>query len=203
VGDVLPDPVRLKSPVVRPVLRIGQLRGGPAAAAYFSADGAGGACLFWIVAETMRSDVFECFLENSGGATRFRDADSDGPFAVQPAAHNRFALHAISFCAASRKPKVERHYWKAKGQLETSRHQAGRALSEGSPGLASEMNVEAVDGATAERYSNLEFWNMPPGDRVNCSQLVAATNQLAKDRESSYEDLLGDFYGSAFPICWK
>jgi hypothetical protein len=27
------------------------------------------------------------------------------------------------------------------------------------------------------------------------SQLFAATNQLAKDRESSYEDLLGDFYG--------
>jgi hypothetical protein len=27
------------------------------------------------------------------------------------------------------------------------------------------------------------------------SQLFAATNQLAKDRESSYEDLVGDFYG--------
>jgi len=38
------------------------------------------------------------------------------------------------------------------------------------------------------------FWNMAARGQ-GFSQLFAASNQLAKDRESSNEDVLGDFYG--------
>ena len=64
-------------------------------------------------------------------------------------------------------------------------------LSEGSPGLASKMNVEAVVERRRAILRILEHAARGQG----FSQLFAATNQLAKDRESPYEDLLGDFYG--------
>jgi DNA polymerase-3 subunit delta' len=80
---------------------------------------------------------------------------------------------------------------KAKGTLKPAEIKLAAQLSEGSPGLASEMNVEAVVERRRAILRILEHAARGQG----FSQLFAATNQLAKDRESSYEDLLGDFYG--------
>src|SRR6202790_4064146 len=84
VWALLPDPVRLKSPVVRPVLRIGQLRA-VQRAAYFQPMGR--RRVFIIdEADTMRWDVQNVFLkileEPPGSATLILTAPS--PYSLLP-----------------------------------------------------------------------------------------------------------------------
>src|SRR5271155_2110762 len=84
VWALVPDPVRLKSPVVRPVLRIGQLRA-VQRAAYFQPMGRRRVFIL-DGAETMRGDVSNVFLkvleEPPGSATLILTAPS--PFALLP-----------------------------------------------------------------------------------------------------------------------
>jgi DNA polymerase III subunit delta' len=187
VWVLVPDPVRLKSPVVRPVLRIGQLRAVQRAAYFqpmrrrrvFILDGA----------ETMRSDVSNVFLkileEPPGSATLILTAPS--PFNLLPTIVSR----CMQFHFAPLPQSEVENILKAKGSLKPAEIKLAAQLSEGSPGLASEMNVEAVVERRRAILRILEHAARGQG----FSQLFAATNQLAKDRESSYEDLLGDFYG--------
>ena len=84
VWVVVPDPVRLKSPVARPMLRIGQLRA-VRRAAYFEPTGRRRVFIL-DGAETMRSDVANVFLkileEPPGSATLILTAPS--PFSLLP-----------------------------------------------------------------------------------------------------------------------
>jgi hypothetical protein len=80
---------------------------------------------------------------------------------------------------------------KARGTLKPADVKLAAQLSEGRPGLATEMNVEAV----VERRRSILRILEHSAHGQGFSQLFAATNQLAKDRESLYEDLLADFYG--------
>ena len=187
VWVMVPDPVRLKSPVARPVLRIGQLRA-VQRAAYFQPMGRRRVFIL-DGAETMRADVSNVFLkileEPPGSATLILTAPS--PF--------NLLLTIVSRCmqfhfAPLPQDEVE-SILKAKGTLKPAEIKLAAQLSEGSPGLATEMNVEAVVERRRAILRILEHAARGQG----FSQLFAATNQLAKDRESSYEDLLADFYG--------
>src|SRR5208282_1427286 len=84
VWVLVPDPVRLKSPVARPVLRIGQLRA-VQRAAYFQPMGRRRVFIL-DGAETMRTDVSNVFLkileEPPGSATLILTAPS--PYALLP-----------------------------------------------------------------------------------------------------------------------
>ena len=64
-------------------------------------------------------------------------------------------------------------------------------LSEGSPGLALEMNVEE---AVEKRKIALRILERAARGQ-GFAQLFADTSSLAKDRESSLEELSGVFYG--------
>jgi DNA polymerase III subunit delta' len=64
-------------------------------------------------------------------------------------------------------------------------------LAEGSPGLAIEMNVEE----TADRRRNALRILERAAQGQGFAQLFAGTAAFAKDRESSFEDQLGVFYG--------
>ena len=187
VWVMVPDPVRLKSPVVRPVLRIGQLRA-VQRAAYFQPMGRRRVFIL-DGAETMRSDVSNVFLkileEPPGSATLILTAPS--PFNLLPTIVSR----CMQFHFAPLPQAEVESILKAKGSLKPADIKLAAQLSEGSPGLASEMNVEAVVDRRHAILRILEHASRGQG----FSQLFAATNQLAKDRESSYEDLLGDFYG--------
>src|SRR5246500_1434790 len=187
VWALVPDPVRLKSPVARPVLRIGQLRAVQRAAYFqpmgrrrgFFLDGAG----------AVGPDVSNVFLkileEPPGSATLILTAPS--PFNLLPTIVSR----CMQFHFAPLPQSEVENILKAKGTLKPSEIKLAAQLSEGSPGLATEMNVEAVGERRQAILRILEHSARGQG----FSQLFAATNQLAKDRESSYEDLLGDFYG--------
>jgi DNA polymerase-3 subunit delta' len=187
VWVLVPDPVRLKSPVARPVLRIGQLRA-VQRAAYFQPMGR--RRVFIIDgAETMRTDVSNVFLkileEPPGSATLIMTAPS--PFNLLPTIVSRcMQFHFAPLPQA----EVER-ILKAEGTRKPAEIRLAAQLSEGSPGLASEMNLEAVVERRRALLRILERAARGQG----FSQLFADTNQLAKDRESSFEDLLADFYG--------
>jgi DNA polymerase-3 subunit delta' len=187
VWVLVPDPVRLKSPVVRPVLRIGQLRA-VQRAAYFQPMGRRRVFIL-DGAETMRSDVSNVFLkileEPPGSATLILTAPS--PFSLLPTIVSR----CMQFHFAPLSQGEVESILKAKDTLKPADIKLAAQLSEGSPGLASKMNVDAV----AERRRAILKILEHAARRQGFSQLFAATNKLAKDRESSYEDLLGDFYG--------
>jgi DNA polymerase-3 subunit delta' len=186
VWALVPDPVRLKSPVARPMLRIGQLRA-VQRAAYFQPMGRRRVFIL-DGAETMRADVSNVFLkileEPPGSATLILTAPS--PFALLPTIVSRcmqfhFAPLPVAEVEAVLKTRVHR---------KPTELRLAAQLSEGSPGLALEMNVDETVARSRTAFRVLEGAARGQG----FAQLFADTAALAKDRESSFEELLGVFY---------
>ena len=80
---------------------------------------------------------------------------------------------------------------KAHGERSPSQVKLAAQLAEGSPGLALEMDVEE---AAEKRKTALRILERAARGQ-GYAQLFADTNALAKDRESSFEELAGVFYG--------
>jgi len=187
VWALVPDPVRLKSPVARPVLRIGQLRA-VQRAAYFQPMGRRRVFIL-DAAETMRWDVANVFLkileEPPGTATLILTASS--PFNLLPTIVSRcMQFHFAPLPQAEVESILKSHSERSPSQVELAAQ-----LSEGSPGLALEMNVEET---TEKRKIALRILERAARGQ-GYAQLFADTNALAKDRESSFEELSGVFYG--------
>jgi DNA polymerase III subunit delta' len=187
VWAVVPDPVRLKSPVARPMLRIGQIRA-VQRAAYFQPTGRrrvfvlGGA-------ETMRWDVANVFLkileEPPGSATLILTAPS--PFSLLPTIVSRcLQFHFMPLPTREVETILKKH-----SERKPSEIKLAAQLSQGSPGLALEMNVEDTVEKTKAAVRILERAARGQG----FAQLFADTAAVAKDRESSFEDLLAIYYG--------
>src|SRR6202795_5115076 len=143
VWAMVADPVRLKTPVARPMLRIGQLRA-VQRAAYFQPMGRRRVFIL-DGAETMRWDVANVFLkileEPPGNATLILTAPS--PYTLLPTIVSR--CMQFHFAPLSQ-PEVENILEEKTDRKPPDRKLAAQ-LAEGSPGLAIEMNVEE----TAER----------------------------------------------------
>jgi DNA polymerase-3 subunit delta' len=187
VWAVVPDPVRLKAPVARPMLRIGQVRAIQRAASFqpmgrrrvFILDGA----------ETMRGDVANTCLkileEPPGSATLILTAPS--PYSLLGTIVSRcLQFHFAPLPQA----EVEKILQEKTDRRPAERKQAAQ-LAEGSPGLAMEMNVEQVAEQRRAALRILERAARGEG----FSQLFADTSTLAKDRESSFEEQIQVFYG--------
>ena len=187
VWALVPDPVRLKSPVARPMLRIGQLRA-VQRAAYFQPMGRRRVFIL-DGAETMRWDVANVFLkileEPPGSATLILTAPS--PYALLPTIVSR----CMQFHFAPLSQSDVENILKEKTDRKAPELKMAAQLAEGSPGLAIEMNVEE----TAERRRNALRILERAAQGQGFAQLFAGTAAFAKDRESSFEDQLGVFYG--------
>jgi len=187
VWTLVPDPVRLKSPVARPMLRIGQLRA-VQRAAYFQPMGRRRVFIL-DGAETMRWDVANVFLkileEPPGSATLILTAPS--PYALLPTIVSRCLQ--FHFAPLSQ-PDVE-NILKEKSERKASDVKLAAQLAEGSPGLAIEMDVEETEKRRRNALRILERAAQGQG----FAQLFADTSALAKDRESSFEDQISVFYG--------
>src|SRR5499427_6622012 len=138
VWALVPDPVRLKTPVVRPLLRIGQMRA-VQRAAYFQPMGK--RRVFIIDgAETMRWDVANVFLkileEPPGSATLILTAPS--PFSLLPTIVSR----CLQFNFAPLPQAAVEKVLKEKTERRPVEVKLAAQLSEGSPGLAAQMNVD-------------------------------------------------------------
>jgi DNA polymerase III subunit delta' len=187
VWALVPDPVRLRTPVARPMLRVGQLRA-VQRAAYFQPMGRRRVFIL-DGADTMRWDVANVFLkileEPPGSATLILTARS--PYSLLPTIISRcMQFHFAPLPQAD----VEKIL-----QDKTEHKPAGRKLAaqlaEGSPGLAIEMNLEQ---ATEQRRNALRILERAARGE-GFAQLFAETAALAKDRESSFEEQIAAFYG--------
>jgi len=187
VWALVPDPVRLKNPVARPMLRVGQLRA-VQRAAYFQPMGRRRVFIL-DGADTMRWDVANVFLkileEPPGSATLILTAPS--PYSLLPTIVSRcLQFHFAPLPQAD----VEKIL-----QDKTDRKPADRKLAaqlaEGSPGLAIEMNIEQ---ASQQRRTALRILERAARGE-GFAQLFAETAALAKDRESSFEEQITVFYG--------
>jgi DNA polymerase III subunit delta' len=187
VWALVPDPVRLKSPVARPMLRVGQLRA-VQRAAYFQPMGRRRVFIL-DGAETMRWDVANVFLkileEPPGSATFILTAPS--PYALLPTIVSR----CLQFHFAPLPQAAVEKILKEKTARKPAEIKLAAQLAEGSPGLAIEMDV---DDDAQRRRSALRILERAAQGR-GFAQLFSDTSALAKDRDSSFEDQIAIFYG--------
>src|ERR1700720_1256951 len=186
VWALVPDPVRLKNPVARPVLRVGQLRA-VQRAAYFQPMGRRRVFIL-DGADTMRWDVANVFLkileEPPGSATLILTAPS--PYSLLPTIVSR----CMQFHFAPL-PQVEvEKILQEKTDRKPAERRLAAQLAEGSPGLAIEMDVEE----TIQRHRNALRILERTARAEGFAELFADTNALAKDRDFSFEDQLQVFY---------
>jgi DNA polymerase III subunit delta' len=187
VWALVPDPVRLKNPVARPMLRVGQLRA-VQRAAYFKPMGRRRVFIL-DGAETMRWDVANVFLkileEPPGSAILILTAPS--PYALLPTIVSR----CMQFHFAPLPPAAVEKILQEKTDRKPAENRLAALLAEGSPGLAIEMDVEDTVRRRRDALRILE--------RAACGQgfgeLFTATAALAKDRDSSFEEQISVFYG--------
>lgn len=187
VWALVPDPVRLKNPVARPMLRIGQVRA-VRRAAYFQPSGRRRVFIL-DGADTMRADVANVFLkileEPPESATIILTATS--PFSLLPTILSRcMQFHFAPLPVAEVEKILSMHSDRKPAEIKLAAQ-----LSEGSPGLALELDLEEEVEKRRTALRVLERAARGQG----FAQLFADTAALAKDRESSFEDLLGMFYG--------
>ncbi|HXN50710.1 MAG TPA: hypothetical protein VN943_02150 [Candidatus Acidoferrum sp.] len=187
VWAVVPDPVRLKNPVARPMLRVGQLRA-VQRAAYFQPLGRRRVFIL-DGADTMRWDVANVFLkileEPPGSATLILTAPS--PYSLLPTIVSRcLQFHFAPLPLAD----VEKILQDKSDRKPADRKLAAQ-LAEGSPGLAIEMNVEQAGQQRKNALRILERAARGEG----FAQLFAETAALAKDRGTSFEEQVAVFYG--------
>jgi DNA polymerase-3 subunit delta' len=187
VWALLPDPVRLKSPVARPMLRVGQLRA-VQRAAYFQPMGRRRVFIL-DGAETMRWDVANVFLkileEPPGSATLILTAPS--PYALLPTIVSRCLQFHFAPLPQSSVEKI----LKEKTDRKPAEIRLAAQLAEGSPGLAMEMDIEAAAESRKQALRILSRAAQGQG----FAQLFTDTAALAKDRDSSFEDQIAIFYG--------
>jgi DNA polymerase-3 subunit delta' len=187
VWALVPDPVRLKSPVARPMLRVGQLRA-VQRAAYFRPMGRRRVFIL-DGAETMRWDVANVFLkileEPPASATLILTAPS--PYALLPTIVSR----CMQFHFAPLPQAAVEKILQEKAARKPAENKLAAQLAEGSPGLAIEMNVEEA----AQRRRNALRILERAARGQGFGQLFADTAALAKDRDSSFEEHIGVFYG--------
>jgi len=187
VWALVPDPVRLKSPVARPMLRVGQLRA-VQRAAYFRPVGR--RRLFILDgAETMRWDVANVFLkileEPPSSATLILTAPS--PYALLPTIVSR----CMQFHFAPLPQADVEEILKEKTDRKPAQNKLAAQLAEGSPGLAIEMDVDVEARRRRDALRILERAAHGQG----FSQIFSDTSALAKDRDSSFEGQISVFYG--------
>jgi len=186
VWALVPDPVRLKNPVARPMLRIGQLRA-VQRAAYFQPMGRRRVFIL-DAADTMRWDVANVFLkileEPPGSATLILTAPS--PYSLLPTIVSR----CLQFHFAPLPQADVEKILQAKSGLKPADRKLAAQLAEGSPGLAIEMNIEQ---ASQQRRTALRILERAAHGE-GFAQLFAETAALAKDRESSFEEQIAVFY---------
>jgi DNA polymerase-3 subunit delta' len=187
VWALVPDPVRLKNPVARPMLRVAQLRA-VQRAAYFRPMGRRRVFIL-DGAETMRWDVANVFLkileEPPGSAILILTAPS--PYALLPTIVSR----CMQFHFAPLPQAAVEKILQEKTDRKPAENRLAALLAEGSPGMAIEMDVE--DAARRRRDALRILERAARGQGF--SGLFADTAAIAKDRDSSFEEQLSVFYG--------
>jgi DNA polymerase III subunit delta' len=186
VWAIVPDPVRLKNPVVRPILHVGQLRAVQRAANFkplakrrvFIIDGA----------ETMRWDHANIFLkileEPPETATLILLAPN--PYLLLPTIRSRCLQFFFSPLPQEQVEQVLRE----RADLPAAQRKIAVQLAEGSPGAALAMNL----GEAAELRQSVLQILAAIIERRSSTDLFAQTARLCKAKNVPFETVLEVFY---------
>ncbi|HEV3220416.1 MAG TPA: hypothetical protein VGZ48_11640 [Candidatus Acidoferrales bacterium] len=185
VWAIVPDPIRLRNPVARPVIHMGQLRAIQRAAQFrpearrrvFILDGA----------ETMRWDLASVFLkileEPPESSTLILLAPS--PYRLQATIVSR----GLQFFFAPLAPAEMEAVLQSHSKLTPAQRARATELAEGSPGIALGSDIE---GAFELRQQALRILESSAGGKLPA--LFRQTNQLIKQQSVSFENLLEALY---------
>jgi DNA polymerase III subunit delta' len=183
---IVPDPVRLRNPVARPMIRVGQLRA-VQRAAYFQPQGRRRVFIL-DGADTMRwtdADVFLKILEEPPeSATLILLAPA--PDAVLQTIRSR----CLQFHFAPVSVEDVEAFLQARTRGSAAERKLAAQLSSGSPGVA--LSLDLKESARLRRSVLRLLEGAVTGD--NYSEVFAATAQLAKQEKESFENILALFY---------
>ena len=183
---LVPDPVRLRTPVARPMIRVGQLRA-VQRAAYFKPQGKRRVFIL-DGADTMRWNDADLFLkileEPPESATLILLAPT--PDSLLPTIRSRCLQFHF---APVPKDQIEA-FLKERSQLKSAERKLAAQLSDGSPGLA--LAIDLRESARLRRSVLHLLEQAATGQRHG--ELFAATAQLAKQEKESFENILDLFY---------
>ena len=186
VWAIVPDPVRPKDPVARPVLHVGQLRA-VQRAAYFKPQGRRRVFILE-GAETMRWDLANIFLkileEPPESATLILLAPN--PYLLQPTIRSRCLQFSFTPLAAAEVEEI----LSARTEMKPAERRLAAQLSEGSPGAAMDLDLETAVQLRRDCLTVLER----SLDLRGVSNLFASTSALAKNQEVAFENILEVFY---------
>ena len=187
VWALVPDPVRLRTPVARPMIRVGQLRA-VQRAAYFKPQ-ARHRVFILDGADTMRwtdADLFLKILEEPPEtATLVLIAPS--PDSLLPTVRSRcLQFHFAPVPTEEVESFLAKHY---AGRKASERKLAAQ-LSSGSPGAALSLDVQE---STRFRRSVLRLLERAIEGK-NYSEIFAVTAQLSKQEQVSFENVLELIY---------
>jgi DNA polymerase III subunit delta' len=186
VWAIVPDPVRLKEPVARPVLHVGQLRA-VQRAAYFKPQGRRRVFLI-DGADTMRWDLANIFLkileEPPESATLILMAPN--PFQLLPTIRSRCLQFAFTPLATDAVEKILAAHTDWKPQ----ERRLAAQFAEGCPGAVIGLDLSATEKLHRDALTILER----SAEERGVSDLFAATAALAKSQEIAFENILEVFY---------
>jgi DNA polymerase III subunit delta' len=186
VWAIVPDPVRAKEPVARPVLHVGQLRA-VQRAAYFKPQGRRRVFLI-DGAETMRWDLANIFLkileEPPESATLILMAPN--PFQLLPTIRSRCLQFSFTPLAAAEVEDI----LKARTEMKAEERKLAAQYAEGCPGAAIGLDLIATAKLHRDALTILER----SVELRGVSDLFAATAALAKSQEIAFENVLEVFY---------
>jgi DNA polymerase III subunit delta' len=186
VWAIVPDPVRLKDPVARPVLHVGQLRA-VQRAAYFKPQGR--RRLFLIDgADTMRWDLANIFLkileEPPESATLILMAPN--PFRLLPTIRSRCLQFSFSPLGIEEVEQV----LSARTNMKAEDRKIAAQYAEGCPGAAMGLDLNAIAKLHRDVLTILER----AAEGRGVSDLFAATAALSRSQEIGFENVLEVFY---------
>jgi DNA polymerase-3 subunit delta' len=186
VWAIVPDPVRLRTPVVRPVLRMGQLRAVQRAAYFkpqarrrvFIVDGA----------ETMRFDLAGVFLKilEEPPETSTLILLTTNAFVLLPTIRSR----CMQFFFGALETKLVEDILQKRTQMKPAERRLAAQLAEGSPGAALSLNAEEAADLRRRALQLLA----EAADPRSAAGLFAQTAQFAKGQKLPFESVLELFY---------
>jgi DNA polymerase-3 subunit delta' len=183
---IVPDPVRLRTPVARPMIRVGQLRA-VQRAAYFKPQGRRRVFIL-DGADTMRwtdADVFLKVLEEPPeSATLILLAPA--PDSLLQTIRSRCLQFHFAPVAAG---EIE-SFLKGRTEAKAAERKLAAQLSAGSPGVALALDLE--ESARLRRSVLRLIEQGVTGEKF--AGIFAATAQLAKQEKESFENILELFY---------
>jgi DNA polymerase III subunit delta' len=185
VWTIVPDPIRVRTPVARPVIHMGQLRA-IQRAAYFRPE-ARRRVFILDGAETMRWDLASIFLkileEPPESSTLILLAPS--PYRLQPTIVSR----CLQFFFAPLAPAQMEKVLESHGKLTAAQRARATELAEGSPGIALGADIEA---AFELRRAALRILESSANGKL--PTLFGQTGQLIKQQAVPFENLLEALY---------